>query len=207
MTAFLKIYMAIWSGACVTTLILFLRDKNAFAISHRGYWRFLFEGWKVTTFLIAAIGMTLVAPYTGDPTWDYFDAAFMSILTFMTAPWVVGVIYKALRGGARLKEVFVALCLWMFSASWSYDLYILLRDGFYPFAWVSNIFLSSVLYISAGLLWNLDWRERRGVIFAFMEPDWPTPSSQARLDKVFWFALPFMLLATSLILAFLFRWS
>lgn len=100
MTVFLKTYMAIWSGACVIALVLFLRDKSAFALSHRDYWRFLFKGWKVTTFLIAAVGMTLVAPYTGDPTWDYFDAAFMSVLTFVTAPWVVGVMYKTLRHGA-----------------------------------------------------------------------------------------------------------
>ena len=102
--------------------------------------------------------------------------------------------------------MFVALCLWMFVASWSYDLYLLIRDGYYPFTWLPNIPASSVLYISAGLLWNLDWRENRGVIFAFMEPDWPIPNTQASLSKVFWLALPLMILVTSLILGFFFPW-
>lgn len=33
--------------------------------------------WKVVTFLIATIAMTVIAPYTGDPTWDYVDAPLM----------------------------------------------------------------------------------------------------------------------------------
>ena len=206
MTAFFKVYMTIWLGACLIALVLFLRDRNAFAISHRDYWRFLFKYWKVVTFLIAATGLTVIAPYTGDPTWDYFDALFMSVLTFITAPWVVGVIYKAIRGDTGIKQAFVALCLWMFAASWSYDLYLLIRDGYYPFTWLPNIPASSVLYISAGLLWNLDWRENKGVIFAFMERNWPIPNTQASLSKVFWLALPLMILVTSLILGFFFPW-
>ena len=206
MTVFLKVYMTIWLGTCLIALVLFLRDRSAFAISHRDYWRFLFKYWKVVTFLIAATGPTVIAPYTGDPTWDYFDALFMSVLTFITAPWVVGVIYKAIRGDTGIKQAFVALCLWMFAASWSYDLYLLIRDGYYPFTWLPNIPASSVLYISAGLLWNLDWRENRGVIFAFMEPNWPIPNTQASLSKVFWLALPLMILVTSLILGFFFPW-
>ena len=61
--------------------------------------------------------------------------------------------------------VYVSVCVWMFSASWSYDGYLVLRDGAYPFTWLPNIFASSVLYLSAGLFWNLQWREGRGVHF------------------------------------------
>jgi hypothetical protein len=56
----------------------------------------------------------------------------------------------------------VALCLWLFSASWSYDLYLLLRDGSYPVTWLANLFASSLLYLSAGLFWNLHWTARTG---------------------------------------------
>jgi hypothetical protein len=76
----------------------------------------------------------------------------MSALTFATAPWSVGVLYLAARGQAPRWKAFVAVCCWLFSASWSYDLYLVLRDGYYPLAWWSNLVLSSCLYASAGLL-------------------------------------------------------
>jgi hypothetical protein len=159
--------------------------------------------WKTVTFTVATISLTVIAPYTGDPTWDYFDALFMSVLTFFTAPWVTGVLYKVGKRELPPKQAFVAVCLWMFSASWSYDLYLLIRDGYYPVTWLPNIFASSSLYISGGLLWNLDWRKKRGVIFSFMEADWPVPSSHPVFWKIIGFALPFMILVASLILYFL----
>jgi hypothetical protein len=64
----------------------------------------LFQDWKIVTFIISAIGLTVIAPYTGDPTWDYVDAAFMSILTYTTAPWVVGTIYLTLRGKTMMVQ-------------------------------------------------------------------------------------------------------
>jgi len=70
-------------------------------------------------------------------------------------------------------ELFVAICLWLFSVSWSYDLYLVLRDGSYPTTWLANLLLSASLYLPAGLLWNLDWRPQRGVTFSFLESDWP----------------------------------
>ena len=128
----------------------------------------------------------------------------MSILTFATAPWAVGTLYLAIHRKATLVQIYVAICIWMFSASWSYDLYLVLRDGLYPITWLPNIFASSVLYVSAGLLWNLEWKEGRGVIFGFMEPDWPNPAHDLGFRKVFWFALPFMILVTLMIAPFLF---
>ena len=117
MEAFFYYYIALWSLACLIAVILFLRDRASFAISHAGYRRFLCEPWKLATFLVATVGITLIAPYTGDPTWDYADALFMSVLTFATAPWAVGALYKALRREADPREAFVAFCAWMFSAS------------------------------------------------------------------------------------------
>lgn len=67
---------------------------------------------------------------TSDPTWDYVDAAFMSVLAFATAPWALGTLYGAVRGRATPEQIYVAVCVWLFSVSWSYDLYLLCRDGF-----------------------------------------------------------------------------
>ena len=195
-------YVATWMVACVAAGVICIKQRRGFAWSHLDYWKYLLRPWKVVTFAAAAVGMTVIAPYTGDPTWDYFDAFFMSVFTFLSSPWSVGALYKSLRGRLGLRQAYVAFCFWMFSASWSYDLYLLIRDGFYPITWYSNIYASSVLYLSAGLLWNLEWLKGKGVVFGFMQEDWPTPSSEKALSKVIWYALPFMGLAAFLIIYF-----
>ena len=160
--------------------------------------------WKVVTFLIALAGMVAIAPYSGDPTWDHFDAFFMSVLTFAGAPWAVGTIYRSFKRKTPWRQTFVAACLWMFTLSWSYDLYILIRDGRYPVEWLANIFASSTLYILAGLLWNLVWTEGKGVSFAFMEEDWPrlTDDHASAFSRVFLYAMLFIVFVAGLILYF-----
>jgi len=202
MESFFFFYISAWGSACLLSIVIYFRDRDAFPFSHSSYWRFLLVPWKLVTFMIASLGITVIAPYTGDPTWDYFDALFMSVLTFLSAPWAVGALYQTGKRQLPLKQASVAACVWLFSASWSYDLYWLIRDGNYPITWWPNIFVSSVLYISAGLLWNLDWRKEKGVIFSFMAEDWPSPSTQSVFIKIFWFALPFMIVAAVLILSF-----
>ena len=206
MSIFFYLYLSTWALACFIALVLFMRDKKAFALSHADYWRFLFKGWKVGTFLIAAIGLTVIAPYSGDPTWDYYDASFMSLLTFFTAPWAVGVLYKVRIRDLSLTHGFVAFCAWMFSASWSYDLYLLIKDGYYPITWLPNIFLSSVLYCAAGLLWNLDWQEGRGLFFSFIEHNWPAPTGQPLFNTIFWFALTVIMLVGFFAVLFMRLW-
>lgn len=173
-------YIAGWSLACLVTLVLYLRNPGPFWVSRREYWLFLAEPWKLAAFIAGAALITLVAPYTGDPTWDYVDGFFMSVLCFATAPWVVAVLFFAARRQARWVEVYVAVCAWLFSASWSYDIYLVWRDGHYPDTWFANLFASSVIYLSAGLFWNLEWHRERGVIFSFMRAGWPArPATSA----------------------------
>jgi len=198
-------YLAAWALACLAAAVIVGLRPAAFSFIGAGYRRFLFVPWKLTTFAIAAIGLILIAPYTGDETWDYVDATFMSVLTFLTAPWVAGTLYQAVRPAESRptwRQVYVALCLWMFSASWSYDLYLLLRDGKYTDMWLVNIPASSVLYLCAGLMWNADWRLNRGVIFSFMERDWPNVPPTKNFAKVFWVGLPFMIIAAIGVLYF-----
>jgi hypothetical protein len=202
MTPALWAYLAAWSIFCAVAFFGFLRSPKSYSITSAAYWRFLRAPWKLATFAVAAGGLILIAPYTGDPTWDYADAAFMAVLTFATAPWSVGTLYLSIRRRKFDRQTMLAICLWMFSASWSYDLYLLLRDGYYPHTWLPNIFASSTLYCSAGLLWNLDWRAQRGVTFSFLETDWLAASSSGAFRKIIWFALPFMLLAAVAILSF-----
>jgi len=196
-------YMAVWGAMCLAAILLYARNPRGFSFTGKPYRKFLFVPWKLVTFVVATIAMTVVAPYTGDPTWDYYDALFMSVLCFLGAPWVAGIMYLAARGRAKPAEIYVAFCIWMFSAAWSYDLYILLRDGMYPNTWLPNIFAASVLYISAGLLWSLDWRPQRGVTFSFLEPGWPDVAPTEAFGRVFWYAAPFMAIAAASILYFI----
>jgi hypothetical protein len=197
-------YMAAWSIACLIAIMILIKDRQAFALAHENYWRFLFQPWKVITFLIAGVGLAVIAPYTGDPTWDYIDAAVMSILTFVTAPWVVGALYKTFNGDLQYRQAYVAICLWLFTASWFYDAYILLRDGDYTKLWLPNMFASSALYLLGGLFWNLEWREGRGTIFGFMEDDWPSVVQHGSFARVIWIGLIFMGILALMILPFLF---
>ena len=197
-------YIAAYTAACAAVAFLMFHERSSLVLFQAAYRKYMQSPWKLLTFAIAAVSMIFMAPYTGDPTWDYIDAAFMSVLTFLTAPWAVGTLYLALRRRARATHVYIAVCVWMFSVSWLYDVYILLRYGYYPPTWLPNIVLSSILYLSAGLMWNLQWREGRGVIFGFMEPDWPNPAHDLGFRRVIWFALPFMILVTLMIAPFLF---
>jgi hypothetical protein len=202
MDPFFIIYTICWISACLLAMLLYVRDRSSFSLSKSNYWQFIYKPWKIITFFVATTGMVLIAPYTGDPTWDYFDAFFMSALTYLTAPWSIGSLYLAVKRRKDLSQAFVAFCLWIFSASWSYDLYLLLKNGYYPVTWFSNIFASSVLYISAGLFWNLDWIPGRGVTFAFLEENWPQSASAATFSKIYWVALLFMIFISFLILYF-----
>ena len=204
MTPAFIVYIAAYTAACVIAAFLIFRERSSLVLFKPAYRQYLKSPWKLLTFATAASSMIVMAPYTGDPTWDYVDASFMSVLTFLTAPWAVGTLYLALRGQARATHVYIAVCVWMFSVSWLYDVYILLRYDYYPPTWLPNIVLSSILYFAAGLMWNLQWREGRGVFFGFMEADWPNPAHDIGFRRVIWVALPFMILATLMIAPFLF---
>jgi len=202
LNAFFTVYLMAWSAACAVALVLMVRARAELSLFSAGYRAALFTPWKVVTFIAAGVGLTLIAPISGDPTWDYFDAAGMSILTFLSAPWAVGILYRALRGRAAARDVYIAACLWMFSASWCYDLYILLRDGSYPITWAANIAASSILYACAGMMWSLEWRGDRGVIFAFMAEDWPSAPQPGSFRQLAVYVIPFMLLVSAMIVPF-----
>ena len=202
MTLALTIYVYGYLLACVMATIIAFRDRKAISLFTTGYHRFMAVPWKLASFAVAAFGITWIAPYTGDPYWDYFDAALMSLLTFASAPWAVGTLYLAMRRKARASHAYVAMCCWLFSASWSYDLYILLRDSQYPITWLPNLFAASVLYVAAGIMWNLEWLPNRGVFLAFTEDGWPQAAAQANFIRIFGYAMPFMILAAACIIYF-----
>ena len=111
MSDFHAIYTACWIAACVIATCLAFRHRGALELCHRAYWQHISQAWKLLTFLVSASALIVMAPYTGDPTWDYFDAAFRSVFTYTSAPWAVGTLYLALRGQRTITFAFIAVCV------------------------------------------------------------------------------------------------
>jgi hypothetical protein len=193
-----------WLTCCGIAVVLVLRRQVSFEFLQRDYWHLQNEPWKLATGLTATIGLTVMAPYTGDPTWDYVDALFMSVLTYTTAPWVVATLYRFSKRQASMQQLYVACCLWFFTASWSYDLYIWLRDGHYPLTWTSNLVASSFLYLMGGIVWSLEWRPGTGMAFSFTRNDWPKLTVPTPFRRIVWVAIPIMVLVAILLIRFLF---
>ena len=87
MSGFFVIYMFFWGLACLVAFVLMFRFRSQLELFQKAYWNGLFQTWKLISFLTALLGIVFIAPYTGDPTWDYYDAAFMSFLTYTTVYW------------------------------------------------------------------------------------------------------------------------
>ena len=150
----------------------------------------LSEPWKFITFIIATSIITFVAPYSGDPTWDYVDSIIISVLTYTLAPWALAVIVRSVSRRDWSGKLFVAFCMFMVPI-WAYDLYILIRDQIYPLTWLSNIPLSGAIVISAGLFWNLTWKENNGASFAFTDENWP-PLRRTPFKRIIYYAFIIM---------------
>jgi len=193
-------YTVAWVLAVLASLVHLWVKRAEYAQAYRGYVAFLFAPWKFAFFALATATITVMAPYTTDHTWDRIDAPMMATLAYLSAAWAMGVLYRWRR--TPPAHIAVALCLWMLSASWCYDGYLLFRDGGYPMTWWSNILASSVLYIIVGLVWNLDIRPQRGATFAFMEPVWLLPPAPGTTARVLLWVLPFAVLGTASLLYF-----
>jgi hypothetical protein len=190
-------YLVLWLALTAAALVLAIRQRRTLSLFSRNYARFLAVPWRLATFVLATFCLAVIAPRTGDPTWDYYDATLMGLLTFLTAPWVLGTFWRARRPPRSALTLFIAAICWMVSASWSYDLYILLRDGVYPPSALANILASSILYVAAGFFWSLVWRPGRGVTFAFLEADWPAVGPPGGFSRLVGYALAFAVLVTA----------
>ena len=101
--------------------------RGEMELFHKPYWRFLAKPWKVVTFVIATLFFTFAGRFTIDFTWDYVTGGMMSVLAYVTAPWAVAMIWR-LRNRFSIRLTWLVASVWLFSASWCYDLYLLWRD-------------------------------------------------------------------------------
>lgn len=199
---FLVNYVAAWSSFCLLALVLGVIKRKSLAAELPDYVRFLTVRWKILSFLPAFAFVAFAGPLTNDPTWDVITGGGMAVLTFTTAPWVVGTVFNILRGHGGVSELVIALALWLFSSSWFYDAYLFLRDGHYTDYWLGNLLISPFIYLAAGLLWNLEAKPSGGFRLSFLRADWPKPPGDRRFAPLFLVSVPIVVVAVYLLAAF-----
>jgi hypothetical protein len=201
-------YMAVWASFCLVAVFILVWDRKRLLPEWREYLSFLCVPWKLCLFVSALLFVSLAGRFTNDETWDLVTGSGMGILTFLTAPWSVGLIYQVLVGRRPLRYLVVALALLLFSSSWFYDGYLLWRDGVYTGRWAGNLMLSPFIYVAAGLLWNLEAKDsggfREGPSFrlSFVRADWPKRPADTRFGPLVLVSIPFIVIAAFVLVAF-----
>jgi len=211
-SSFFVKYIAIWVSFCLVAVFILMVDRKRLLPEWREYLSFLCVPWKLWVFVPAFLFISFAGRYTNDETWDFITGAGMSILTFSTAPWSIGLIYQVLTGKRPLRYLIVASALLFFSSSWFYDAYLLWRDGAYTSRWAGNLMLSPIVYLAAGMLWNLeakirtDFSDRRDFRLSFVRSDWPTRPVDTRFAPLIPALIPLILIAAFVLVAFV-RWN
>jgi hypothetical protein len=200
MTPFLVGYVAGWVAFCFGATALAIKSVR---LRMGDALAFLRTPWKIALFAPATLFVTFAGRFTDDETWDVISGGGMSVLTALTAWWSVGAAVQVVRRMRPASHLVVALALTLFSSSWFYDGYLLLRDGAYTPRWLGNLMLSPTIYLCAGLVMNLELRDGK-VALACTRPDWPRP--MAGPAKATWpmllAAVPFLVVAAYFLVGF-----
>ncbi len=200
--AFFANYVACWIVLCLLAAAILALDRKRLRPEWCQYVRFLCVPWKLVLFAPAFLFVTFAGRFTDDETWDIVTGSGMALLTYLTAPWSLGLVFQVLAGRRPWRYLLVAAALLLFSSSWFYDGYLLWRDGAYTPRWSSNLMLSPIIYLAAGLLWNLEAKGRRGFRFSFVRPDWPKPPSDTRFLPLVLVSIPLILIAAFVLVGF-----
>ena len=211
LSPFFANYLACWISFCILALCIVVIERKRLVLELPVYLKFLCIPWKLSIFVPAFLFVSFAGPYTNDETWDLVTGSGMSILTFATAPWAVGVIYQVAIGKRSLRYLIVAIALLLFSSSWFYDGYLLWRDHAYTQRWAGNLVLSPIIYVAAGLLWNLEakpqmnFNDRFDWRFSFVRSDWPIRPTNTQFMPLIKPMVPLILIALFVLVAFV-RW-
>jgi hypothetical protein len=199
------IYVALW--AIITSVALFCAVIDRWITAERTrYLSLLFMPWKIAVLVPAALFVTFAGQFAFDDTWDVVTGGGMSLLTFLTAPWAVGVAYLVATGQRPLRHAFTALVACLFSASWFYDGWLLLRDSHYTSMWLPNLLLSPFLYVAGGVLWNLEVDAVGKPIFGFFRKDWPAPPKSPQVSRRLALACLPLIVIVATVLLFCVKW-
>ncbi len=191
MSRFHTIYLAGWLLFGVVALGVAARSVR---VPLGAAARLLTAPWKLALFVPAIVFVTFAGRFTDDETWDVVSGGGMAILTVTTSWWTIGTLARARWRWSRPAELLVAVFVLLFSSSWFYDGYLLLRDSAYTHRWLGNLMISPVIYACAGLAANLEVRERR-LAFAFSREEWPRGGARAVSARLAIAVVPLVALA------------
>jgi hypothetical protein len=194
-------YILFWASYCLLAGAILVLDRKTLLPEWRNYFRFLFLPWKVAIFAPAFLFVSFGGRFTDDETWDFVTGSGMAILTFLTAPWAIGLFCKVLTGARPRQYLIVASALCLFSSSWFYDTYLLWRDDAYTQRWWRNLIASPFIYVAAGLLWNLEAESAGRYSFSFLRRDWPMPPGNTTFRPLILIAIPLILVAAYVLVA------
>lgn len=174
MILWIKIYVASWLILSLFWAALLFRERKHTVIFTKQYATFLLEKWKVATFFISVSVLCYISKLGYDPTWDIPETIVMGILTYYTAPYSVGILYRWFKWlHIGWVEPCIALILIFFCSAWLYDAYVwLFLLGEYPITAFSNLWISPFFYVFAGMMWNLIYVEDEWVSFSFTHKKW-----------------------------------
>ncbi len=166
----LQTYMLVYALFMLAAGLLIIKNYTRYQLFTPDYWRFIFTPVKIAIYIAGTLALLLPVNYLNLHSWDHTIALFQPFFTYLTAPWAVAVFYRTYKRRSPWDETFVACILLFFCGSWSVEIYLLFRDGFYMPDWLFNIPIGITCYVAAGLVWNIQWRNSQGR-YAFIDND------------------------------------
>jgi hypothetical protein len=154
----LEIYLAVYSLLSLMCIVMIIRNRRSHNFLTKEYIQFIFRLPRFIIYILGSLALILPVPYLNLHSWDYPIAVFQPIFAYLTAPWAVTVFHKMVKGTARFSAAYAALCMMLFTGSWSVEIYLLFRDGYYMPDWLGNIPVGIVCYITMGIIWNIPWK-------------------------------------------------
>jgi len=155
----LQVYLVTYTLLTLTSFGLILKKRQQFNFLTKEYFKFIFTKERFLIYVIGTLALLIPVPFLEIHSWDYFIAIFQPILAYLTAPWAIDIFCKIEKGKACFSEVYTAVCMMLFTGSWSVEIYLLLRNGYYMPDWLVNIPIGIFCYIIVGVLWQIDWNK------------------------------------------------
>lgn len=149
-----KLYLATYSLMMLLSIFFIIKNRRSYNIFTKEYFQFIFATPRFIIYILGTLALVIPVKYLNLHSWDYPIAVFQPLLSYLTAPWAVSVFAKLKKRKARYSEAFVAFCMMLFCGSWSVEIYLLFRDGYYMPDWIVNIPIGICCYILIGNLWN-----------------------------------------------------
>ena len=156
-----KLYIATYSVLILIAIVLVIKNRRSFNFLTKEYFQFIFTRPRFIIYVLGSLALILPVEQLKLHSWDYPIAVFQPILTYLTAPWAISALNKIVKGKAKISEVYVALCMMLFAGSWSVEIYLLFRDGYYMPDWLINIPIGICCYSIAGIIWNIPWETEK----------------------------------------------